>query len=458
MLKKVLLFSSIGLVSVLLIGYLAMAYVSSKRFFPNTKINGYDCSFKTPEYVEGLLHENPADYSLEIDFRGTTEKITGKDIGLKFDFKSGIDEIKNEQNPFMWFMFPWNKEHEVEKKISFEDGMIATRLDKMPELDETKMIQPENPVIQLNDEDVVEAVIKEEGNVIEDFDALHNLVADAVAKLETKIDVDEAGLYKEPEYTLDHPKVKKCLEYCNKIVGLDSKYIYGTTGVPIEKYLLYSTITIDENYNTAISKFKVFKMLESFSRLHDTYGKARKFKNHDGRYLSITDGDYGWQINIEEEAEQLYGDLIRARGIFREPVFENTGFIYEKDGNDIGTFYAEVCISKQHMYLYKDKRMVLHSDVVTGCLNQGHGTPSGIYSVKYKQSPAVLKGEDYESKVTYWMPFNGGIGFHDATWRGWFGGDIYVYSGSHGCVNMPYSAAEEMFYLIEEGIPVIVYE
>ena len=55
------------------------------------------------------------------------------------------------------------------------------------------------------------------------------------------------------------------------------------------------------------------------------------------------------------------------------------------------------------------------------------------------------------------MPFNGGIGFHDATWRGWFGGDIFYWSGSHGCVNMPYSAAEELYGIIEEGVPVIVY-
>ena len=55
------------------------------------------------------------------------------------------------------------------------------------------------------------------------------------------------------------------------------------------------------------------------------------------------------------------------------------------------------------------------------------------------------------------MPFNGGIGFHDATWRGSFGGDIYVWGGSHGCVNMPYYNAEELFYEVEEGMPVIVY-
>ena len=30
---------------------------------------------------------------------------------------------------------------------------------------------------------------------------------------------------------------------------------------------------------------------------------------------------------------------------------------------------------------------------------------------------------EYETQVTYWMPFNGGIGFHDASWQPYFGGD-----------------------------------
>ena len=109
------------------------------------------------------------------------------------------------------------------------------------------------------------------------------------------------------------------------------------------------------------------------------------------------------------------------------------------------------------MYLYKRNNVILDSDVVTGCVALGRGTPGGIYSVAYKQSPAILVGEDYETPVTYWMPFNGGIGFHDATWRGSFGGTIYMYAGSHGCVNMPYYKAQELFGLIEAGMPVIVY-
>lgn len=55
------------------------------------------------------------------------------------------------------------------------------------------------------------------------------------------------------------------------------------------------------------------------------------------------------------------------------------------------------------------------------------------------------------------MPFNGGIGLHDANWRGSFGGTIYQTSGSHGCVNLPPDRAKILYGLVEKGMPVICY-
>ena len=66
------------------------------------------------------------------------------------------------------------------------------------------------------------------------------------------------------------------------------------------------------------------------------------------------------------------------------------------------------------------------------------GTPTGCYALDAKESPAVLTGEDYEANVTYWMPFAGNVGIHDASWRSEFGGNLYLWEGSHGCVNVPY--------------------
>ncbi len=94
---------------------------------------------------------------------------------------------------------------------------------------------------------------------------------------------------------------------------------------------------------------------------------------------------------------------------------------------------------------------------MSGNVSRGHTTPAGLYSLTYKQRDAVLKGEGYASPVKYWMPFNGGIGFHDASWRSSFGGSIYKTGGSHGCVNMPYAAAKELYENVYAGMPVICY-
>ncbi len=65
---------------------------------------------------------------------------------------------------------------------------------------------------------------------------------------------------------------------------------------------------------------------------------------------------------------------------------------------------------------------------------------------------------EYEAPVSCWMPFNGNIGMHDASWRSKFGGNIYVNNGSHGCINLPKNKAAELFARIQKGCPVVVHQ
>ena len=66
-------------------------------------------------------------------------------------------------------------------------------------------------------------------------------------------------------------------------------------------------------------------------------------------------------------------------------------------------------------------------------------------------------GEDYRTPVSYWMAVYGNIGIHDATWRGKFGGSIYKTNGSHGCINTPMKAVSQLYEMVEEGTPVIMF-
>ena len=57
------------------------------------------------------------------------------------------------------------------------------------------------------------------------------------------------------------------------------------------------------------------------------------------------------------------------------------------------------------------------------------------------------------------MPYFGGYGLHDSTWReaDEYGGDVYLRSGSHGCINMPLELAQKVDSTVHVGTKVILY-
>lgn len=118
-------------------------------------------------------------------------------------------------------------------------------------------------------------------------------------------------------------------------------------------------------------------------------------------------------------------------------------------------YSIEVDVASQTIGLYEDGDCICMSDCVTGTQGE-HDTPTGEYFITYKSRGETLSGADYNVVVSYWMAFNGGIGIHDADWRSDFGGDIYSYNGSHGCVNVPAWMAYELYTACEVGTAVVV--
>lgn len=118
----------------------------------------------------------------------------------------------------------------------------------------------------------------------------------------------------------------------------------------------------------------------------------------------------------------------------------------------------EIDLGGQHLYLYIDGKKILESDLVSGNVARGYATPAGVYGLTYKERNATLTGETYATPVKYWMPFNGNIGMHDASWRKEFGGEIYRTNGSHGCINLPEEIAETIYGYVEQGFPVVCYD
>ena len=124
-----------------------------------------------------------------------------------------------------------------------------------------------------------------------------------------------------------------------------------------------------------------------------------------------------------------------------------------------GLTYIDISIEKQRVILFENGRKVMESACVTGTPNRERATHYGSFRINYKQRNRILRGSQklYEAFVSYWMPFDGGIGLHDATWRGSFGGNIYKSNGSHGCINLPPAFAKQLYERVTVGMPVYVH-
>ena len=131
------------------------------------------------------------------------------------------------------------------------------------------------------------------------------------------------------------------------------------------------------------------------------------------------------------------------------------GYIESSKLEVLPDMYVEVDISDQTVELYKNNDIILTTLCVTG--KDSTPTRIGYFPIKYKTYDTYLKGPGYNSHVYYWMPFDGGIGLHDAAWRSEFGGDIHYNGGSHGCVNMPHDAAKTIYENVSAGTKVLVH-
>ena len=133
-------------------------------------------------------------------------------------------------------------------------------------------------------------------------------------------------------------------------------------------------------------------------------------------------------------------------------------------GTPAGTRHIYVSIGQQHMWACDGPTLFSEAAVTTGAsalTNVHYATPLGTSHITAKIRNTVLRGSDirgpWNDPVKYWMPFDGGIGFHDAPWQTFpLGSPLYTTEGSHGCVHMPLDAVAAVFDWASVGTPVTV--
>ena len=336
----------------------------------------------------------------------------------------------------------------------FDEKAFEEELESLAFFQAKNIKKPKEAYLKYSENEKEYIVIEADPGTEISQDVTETVVREALTLMTPKIDLEEKGCYKvEMTEGIDKDLVR-ARDEANRYVQSCITYRWNENEVVVDGDIIHEWIEIDGS-EVILNEDLVKEFVANQAKKYDTYGKNRIFQTTDGREIELKSGAYGWKTDSEAEGEELVKSLKKGERVEREPVYS---FTAAKAGDkDVGDTYVEIDLGKQHLYLYVNGELKLESDFVSGNASRGWSTPAGVFGLTYKTTNAVLRGENYATPVTYWMPFNGNIGMHDATWRSSFGGEIYLTNGSHGCINLPYEKAKVIYEYVYTGFPVVCY-
>ena len=445
----------IGYVALLVIAYGIGVFYYSNRFLSGTEINGMDCSGKTVEEVENNMESQIASYQLVLKERGDkSEAISASQISMEYISDGKIQELKEQQNPFTWFLaFARQQDYTLSATTSYDETALNAAVDALDCFKEVNVVQPVDAHLEVQDGQYV--IVEETQGTALDSDKVKEAVKNAIDSGETLLDLDQAGCYIEPSVLSTDENLAKQRDEGNKLLTVTVTIDFSDRQEVIDADVMKDWLTTNEEGAVDLDRTKVREYVQQLQYEYDTFGSSREFTTSSGQTITVSGGDYGWLIAPNDTTTKIIDTIKSGQSQTIEPEYTYTG--YCRDTNDIGNTYVEISLDQQHMWFYKDGQLIVETDVVTGCHNRGWDTHTGVYAIMYKERDATLVGEGYNYAVSYWMPFYANVGIHDASWRSSFGGSIYLNNGSHGCVNTPTENAATIYNNIEKGVPVVVY-
>lgn len=439
--------------------YLGIGSYFSSHFIFCSTINGIECGKMTAAEAENEMAENLLDYRLELIERGgRTEYITGRKLGLSYLQEGQVEQILDNQNGFSWGVsLGSSKDYSIVLQVEYDPEVLNDLIDGLDCFSPDKMIEPQNAVIV--EKDYGYEIQPEILGTTINRERLRKAVENAIATSKTVIDLDKSGIYESPEILHTDRSLQSEVKQLNELTTADIVFDFTDRKKEVNRSVIREMLTKDTGGNYFLDENKVGEWVCQLAYETDTFGLSRQFKKNDGNTITLPrGGDYGWCIDRPATTKKLYEAIKNGITGNMDPAYLYTG--KDRGKNDIGDTYVEICISKQRMWFYKDGEELVDTPVVTGNPNKGNATPSnGVWSIDGVIHGQILRGEDYAQPVTYWMPFNGNVGIHDAgSFRSAFGYDIYLWNGSHGCINTPDKAAAVIFDNVERGTPVVVYD
>ncbi len=449
----------IAVIAALLLFYLVRSLWYVGHFQNKSWVNGIEVSGLSLKDARALLTEHGAeDYRLEITGPGgASETITGDGLGLYIEGAADAKKALKKQKAFSWITENFrNKEYTVDLDMHYDNDLLHDRITSLQMMDPDKMVEPVNAGLSKAEDGSYEIIPEVIGTKLMETET-RAAIADAVGLCRKSIDVTPYQYL--PEITSDNENLVTRRDEWNRFMKASGLTYDVAENIVVFDGNKIGSLLVDDGVHVTLSMDKIREMVAEWKYDYDTYASSFKFTTATGREVWIDPyGNYGYEIDDETTPGEIYDRIMNGdSGSYDVPYYHEPPY---HTNHGLGGNYVEVSVKDQHLWVWKDGEIVVDTEVVTGLPVYGRVTYYGCYAINLKEENAVLGDvavEGYAEPVSYWVRFNGGEGLHDAPWRENFGGKIWLYDGSHGCVNVPEWVMDDVYSNVELGEAVVVY-
>lgn len=485
------LIALIIIVVILGAAYAGGAYGFSRYFYPNTTVAGVDLSLVDADTAVERLSSQTDRYRLTVQGHGFSWEFTPEDASAVFDVESAVEAKLAANDSLLW-------------PVHLIEHLSDTGADELKEVDPAAKIDR-----SLLSADFDEATFTEGlGQAVDAFnesrsgtftatgaydpeaDAFSadrareqekldrdNVIALALATLteiESTAEIDSLGndafLPLEGGFTDD--QLEAACDAANGLLGTDIAFMLGTVeAARLNSDTIAPWVVFDADLNPSIDQAQVDAWAQNLAGSMNTVGTTRTYTRPDGKQITVSGGAWGWIVDTSGVVSAAQNAIASKQTGTIDVPCSQTATAFNGAGGVDWTSYADVDLSEQYARYYDASGNLLwETPIISGNPNTGGATPEGVWYVTNKQRNIKLIAVDkdpetgkpeYESPVDYWIAFEGNlVGFHDASWQpaSYYGNNqVYLWAGSHGCINTPYDKVAQLWDILQVGDCVIVH-
>ena len=470
--RRALRVAGVALVTIVALGLLVyvLGYMYfSQHLWPRASAEEVDLSLMTVPEATQAINDAYLNRSMHVSGQGVDFKLSAGDGWIEPISPAVMDDILKESRTFAWPTRALQaQDFSAQVQTSFDRDAILVAVTSALAPYNAAAIDPVDATIGYSVDMGRYVVFPGSLGTKLDPEAVTDKVMAALTGDKTFASITSDDLVQQ-NVTADDPALQAAVERANAYLA--SNFNLTMAGVPVRTVnadLIKDWVTIGGDLSVNVNYEAITAWVDALEAEVDDVGSTRSYTRPDGKWITVSGGDWGW-VSDGDATEALIVDCISngVTGDVELPCKEYAVY-YNPGGAEWGARYIDVDITEQHVRFYDwDGSIIWESDCITGSPLVGHDSPQGVYSLNDKALNQVLKGKpdpvtlkpEYETPVAYWMPFvDNAVGFHDATWQPGFGGSLYMSGyGSHGCINLPYYAAESLYSIIAIDDVVVVH-